>query len=144
MEKKFTFNIPLEKQSSYKRGERKKERGEKKSSISLLSPEPLFIWWNQRRFPTGFSFRASTIHEFPQVRRGFSTNRHTGEGAVFCPSSPIYSPAIRFHPTRREGRQKCIFRERFAVIGSHHPHENVRFLNVIRPESVAVFVFAHR
>ena len=132
------------KNSRVTRGGKERKKGGKKNP-----PFPFYP-------PNHFSFGGTSVVFLPDshfARQQYTSSRRfdavfrridTGEGAVFCPSSPIYSPAIRFHPTRREGRQKCIFRERFAVIGSHHPRENVRFLNVIRPESVAVFVFAHR
>lgn len=163
-EKKFTFNIPLEKRESRELLERKKERKTKKKySISLLSLEPLFILVE----PASFSYRilisrVNNTREFPQLRRGFSTNRHTGlgEGAVFCFPPPLFirRPSVAI-PHGGEEKAKMYFSR--TIRGNRKSSTPLELPLLSLParkcslfkrysarigagESVAIFVFTHR
>lgn len=161
-EKKFTFNIPLEKRESRELLQRKKERKTKKNTpFPFYPPNHFSFWWNQRRFPTGFSFRASTIHESSRSF-GFSTNRHTGLGeeAVFCFPPPLFirRPSVAI-PHGGEEKAKMYFSR--TIRGNRKSSTPLELPLLSLParkcslfkrysarigagESVAIFVFTHR
>lgn len=163
-EKKFTFNIPLEKRESRELLERKKERKKdkkKNTPFPFYPPNHFSFWWNQRRFPTGFSFRASTIHESSRSF-GFSTNRHTGlgKGAVFCFPPPLFirRPSVAI-PHGGEEKAKMYFSR--TIRGNRKSSTPLKLPLLSLParkcslfkrysarigagESVAIFVFTHR
>lgn len=116
-EKKFTFNIPLEKRESRELLERKKERKKDKKKILHFPfiPRTTFHFGGTSVvFLPDSHFARQQYTRVPAASTRFfheSTHGVRGGGCFLFPSSPIYSPTIRCHTTRRGGEGKNVFFE---------------------------------